>query len=205
MIKVLGIAGSPRQNGNTALLLQEALRGAEESGAVTEKIILCKRNINPCTACGGCSKTGKCVIGDAMDQLYKKTLAAHGIIISAPIYFNSVNAQTKAFIDRFQCIWERKYSLHEDLTDPNIRPARRGLFLSVAGLDDPRSFDGAIKVMDMFFNLIDIKYYGRLFFFKMNGKGAVQKHPTALNDAYMAGKQLVDEISRYDVESMAIK
>ncbi len=53
-----------------------------------------------------------------MDQLYKKVLAANGLVIAAPIYFNSVNAQTKAFIDRFQCIWERKNVLGLDSHRP---------------------------------------------------------------------------------------
>ena len=197
MVKILGIAGSPRQNGNTSLLLQEALKGAEQAGASVEKVLLCKRNIYPCTGCEDCRKTGQCSLDDNMDQLYRKVLAANGIIVAAPVYFNSVNAQTKAFIDRFQCIWERKQGLGQDVTDPVTRPARRGLFLSAARGDDPRVFDGAIKVMDRFFQTVDVNYYERLLFFRMGERGAVQKHPTALSDAFKLGEHLVEEISRH--------
>lgn len=197
MIKILGLAGSPRQSGNTALLLQEALNGAEEAGAAVEKVFLCKRNIFPCTGCEDCLKTGECSLDDSMDQLYKKVLQANGLIVAAPIYFNSVNAQTKAFIDRFQCIWERKNALGQDVTDPETRDSRRGLFLSAAGLDNPRAFEGAIKVLDIFFATVDINYYERLLFFKMSDKGAVQRHPSALSDAFRAGGHLVEEISRH--------
>jgi multimeric flavodoxin WrbA len=203
MIKILGIAGSPRQGGNTTLLLQEALRGAAEAGAVTEKVMLCKRIIHFCTGCLNCSKTGRCVIEDGMEPLYKKALTAHGVIISAPIYFNSLNAQTKVFVDRFQCIWERKYRLQEEITDPSLRAARRGLFLSVAGLDDPRAFDGAVKIIDMFFRVIDIPYHERLSFFRMYAKGAVNDHPTALSSAHQAGKKMAEEIARHLQEEQA--
>ena len=144
MIKILGIAGSPRQNGNTSLLLEEALKGAKEAGASINKIVVCNREINPCLGCGHCAKAGQCQQEDGMDKIYNLALSSHGIILAAPIYFNSLNAQTKALVDRFYCIWARKDLLGEDVTDPETRHARRGLFLSTAGTDNHRVFDGEI-------------------------------------------------------------
>lgn len=196
MVRILGIAGSPRLNGNTALLLEEALKGAKEAGATTNKIILCNRDIYPCFACESCRKTGECDIDDGMDKLYNLSLSSHGIILAAPIYFNSLNAQTKAFIDRFQCIWARKEILKQEVTDPKTRDARRGLFLSTAAADDHRVFDGALRVMDLFFDVLDIKYYERLLFFRIDHKGAIKNHPTALRNARSSGEHLVIEIAR---------
>ncbi len=196
MVRILGIAGSPRQNGNTSLLLEEALRGAKAAGATVNKIVVCNRDINPCLGCGGCRRTGACRQEDAMEKIYALTLSSHGIILAAPVYFNSLNAQTKALIDRHQCVWARKEILKEEVTDPKTRHARRGLFLSTAGADDPHVFDGALKVVDSFFRLLDIEYYHRLLFFRMEEKGAVRDHPTALRNAYSAGEQLVREIGR---------
>ena len=196
MIKILGIAGSPRLRGNTAILLDEALKGAKDAGAKTTKIVICNRDIYPCQGCGDCYKTGECTVDDSMDTLYRQTISANGIILAAPVYFNSLNAQTKAYIDRFQSIWARKVLLEEEITDPDTRHAKRGLFLSTAGADDPRAFDGALKVMDTFFDLLDIKYYERLLFFRVEKQGAIRKHPTAMRDAYAAGEHLCVEISR---------
>jgi multimeric flavodoxin WrbA len=196
MIRILGIAGSPRLNGNTSLLLDEALKGAKEAGATTNKIIVCNREIDPCLGCGDCAKTGECWQEDGMDRIYNLTLNSQGIILAAPIYFNSLNAQTKALIDRHQCIWARKTLLDEDVTDPETRHARRGLFLSTAGADDHRAFDGALRVMDIFLDVLDIKYYERLLFFRIEKKGAIKSHPTALRDAHAAGEHLVIEIAR---------
>lgn len=196
MVRILGIAGSPRQNGNTSLLLHEALKGARDAGATINKIIVCNRDIYPCQGCGDCRRDGICLLDDDMDRIYNLTLSSQGIILAAPIYFNSLNAQVKALIDRHQCIWARKNLLGEEVTDAATRHARRGLFLSAASADDPRSFDGALRVVDIFFDVLDIKYYERLLFFRMEEKGAVKKHPTALRDAYAAGEHLVTEISR---------
>ncbi|MDI6874760.1 flavodoxin family protein [Candidatus Solincola sp.] len=196
MVRILGIAGSPRQNGNTSLLLEEALKGARAAGATVNKIVVCNRDINPCLGCGWCRRNGVCQQEDAMEKIYGLTLSSHGIILASPVYFNSLNAQTKALIDRHQCVWARKEILKEEVTDPASRHARRGLFLSTAGADDPHAFDGALKVVESFFRLLDIEYYHRLLFFRMEEKGAVKNHPTALRDAYSAGEQLVAEINR---------
>lgn len=196
MVRILGVAGSPRQNGNTSLLLDEALKGARAAGATVNKVVLCNRDINPCLGCGWCRRSGACQQEDGMEKIYGLTLSSHGMILAAPVYFNSLNAQTKAFIDRHQCVWARKVILGEEITDPLTRHARRGLFLSTAGADDPHAFDGALKVVDSFFRLLDIEYYHRLLFFRMEEKGAVRDHPTALRDAYSAGEQLVAEINR---------
>jgi multimeric flavodoxin WrbA len=171
--------------------------GGPRPGAATiNKNIVSNRDIYPCLGCGYCRRDGICLLDDAMEKIYNLTLSSHGIILAAPIYFNSLNAQVKALIDRHQCIWARKTILGEEVTDPATRHARRGLFLSVAGADDPRAFDGALRVVDLFFDVLDIKYYERLLFFRMEEKGAVKEHPTALRDAYAAGEHLVAEISR---------
>jgi multimeric flavodoxin WrbA len=131
-----------------------------------------------------------------MDKIYNLTTSNLGIILAAPIYFNSLNAQTKAFIDRHQCVWARKAVFGEEVTDPETRHSRRGLFLAAAGADDHRVFDGALRVVDIFLDVLDIKYYERLLFFRMDKKGAIKSHPTALQDARAAGEHMVIEMAR---------
>ena len=108
MVKVLGIAGSPRREGNTELLLREFLRGAGTSGLETELIILSEVDISPCTSCDLCQEDGKCVIADDMQLMYQKLLEARYIVFASPIYFSGVSAQLKSFIDRCQALWSRK-------------------------------------------------------------------------------------------------
>ncbi|HHU30493.1 MAG TPA: flavodoxin family protein [Firmicutes bacterium] len=106
---VLGISGSPRRNGNTEILLDEALKSAGEAGADTEKVILQKMKFSPCIACGSCDNTGICVLKDDMQELYEKIIAADALIVSTPIYFYNVSACLKAAIDRAQALWARRY------------------------------------------------------------------------------------------------
>jgi multimeric flavodoxin WrbA len=62
--QVLGVVGSPRRGGNTEILVDEALAGAEEAGALVEKVLLGELDIAPCRACNACQKTGQCVQRD---------------------------------------------------------------------------------------------------------------------------------------------
>ena len=99
-MNVLGLVCSPREGGNTEILVREALAGAEQKGAETELYLVADKNIGPCIACEACAAKGVCATDDDMQVLYKKLLAADGIILGTPVYFINVSAQAKAVIDR---------------------------------------------------------------------------------------------------------
>ena len=97
---IVGVSGSPRVNGNTDLILNEALKAAEANGAQVKLIRLCDYNLKPCEACMSCFSTGKCVIKDDWQELFQELTKADGIILGSPSYFQGVTAQMKIFIDR---------------------------------------------------------------------------------------------------------
>ena len=99
-MKILGLSCSPRKQGNTEILLGEALNGAQQEGAGVELYSVSGKDIKPCDGCGVCNKTGECHIKDDMHVLYDKLLEADGIIFGSPIYFYSITAQAKAILDR---------------------------------------------------------------------------------------------------------
>ena len=189
-VQVLGIAGSPRKNGNTELLIREFMRGAEAGGHETELIILSELKISPCTSCGSCQKTGKCIMIDDMQPMHKKLLEADCIVFASPIYFGGVSAQLKAFIDRCQALWSRKYILKQALISPD-REKRLGYFISTAGTKDyNKVFEGAIYTVKAIFSTLDIKYTGELLFKDMENKGDILNHPDAMQMVFEAGSTL---------------
>ncbi len=114
-MKVLGIMGSPRVGGNSDILLDDALAGAEKAGAQVEKIILDKKKISGCRDCKKCNETGLCVIKDDMPEIHKKIVEADAIIHSVPVYFWSMTSQMKAYLDRWCALfdaewkWQKQY------------------------------------------------------------------------------------------------
>ena len=99
-MNILALSCSPRPEGNTETLLHEALRGAEQEGAIGELYSVSGKTIAPCDACGACGKTSICRIKDDMQVVYEKMLAADGIIFGTPIYMHSMTSQAKTIIDR---------------------------------------------------------------------------------------------------------
>lgn len=108
-MKVIGVVCSPRAEGNTEVLVKEALAGAEDMGSDAELIPLAGKTIAPCDACRSCIKTGECHIKDDMRGIYKKLQEADGIVLGSPVYFANVSAQAKILVDRtYALLWTRK-------------------------------------------------------------------------------------------------
>src|SRR4030043_389860 len=195
-MKVLGIFGSPRRGGNTELLLEEALRGAEREGATLERLYLSDFTITPCKECHGCDHTGNCVILDDMQKIYPKLLGADVIILASPIFFYGVTAWEKALIDRSQALWARKYLLK----DPSLGKEgkkRKGFFISVGATKGPRVFEGAILTVKYFFDVLNAEYLGELVFRGVDAKEDILKHPDALQQALEVGRKLVSDLKKW--------
>lgn len=105
--KVLILSGSPRKSGNSDLLCDEFLKGADEAGHEVEKIFLRDKQIAYCNACYYCQKSGgECAIKDDMAEILEKISEADVIVLASPVYFYSIDAQMKAVIDRCVAKWE---------------------------------------------------------------------------------------------------
>ncbi|MEA4846866.1 MAG: flavodoxin family protein [Clostridiaceae bacterium] len=113
-MKVLALLGSPRKNGNTALLLDEYLKGIRDADNAADitKVFLQEKKIQCCTACGACrdATLGQCIIKDDMQALYPLFLQADVLVYATPVYWWSVSAQLKAFMDRCYAINSTKES-----------------------------------------------------------------------------------------------
>ena len=98
--KVLIISASPRKGGNSDTLCDQFLLGAQEAGHNVEKVFLRDKKINYCMGCGVCNNTHVCVQKDDMKDLLDKMVNADVIVLSTPVYFYTMDAQLKTFIDR---------------------------------------------------------------------------------------------------------
>lgn len=99
-MKVVGIVGSPRQDGNTEILTAHALRAIAEETLSTELIRLAGLELRPCNACMLCRREERCSIEDDMFPIYLKMKEADGIILASPVYCGSATALIKALIER---------------------------------------------------------------------------------------------------------
>jgi len=100
-VKVLGVVGSPRKNGNTAKLVKKALEGcASVSGVETEFYEMAGKKFRHCIGCYECVEAGACVFKDDFQDFVNRYMQADGIIWGSPVYHMAVPASMKAVLDR---------------------------------------------------------------------------------------------------------
>ncbi|MHA1911659.1 MAG: flavodoxin family protein [Candidatus Kariarchaeaceae archaeon] len=140
-VKVIAFVGSPRRGGNTEILVDEILAGAEASGALVEKIILNELEINPCQACDECKNSDSCIIDDDMELLKVKMEESQVWILATPIYWWGPSAQLKAFIDRWYGIYRggmfkgKNIILAMPMGDKNDKTARHAVGMMIDSIN----------------------------------------------------------------------
>jgi len=160
-MNILGILGSSRRRGNTEYLIDIALKEAKGHGAKVSLISLRDLTIAPCNGCGKCQKSGRCVVKDDMQEIYRKMLDADGILWATPVYFWSMTGQTKIVMDRTYA-----------LSVPKLQLANK-----VGGLITVASIRGCMSTANIFH--MYFRYNAMFFAETVNGyasaKGAIKE------------------------------
>lgn len=122
-MKVLLLNGSPRENGNTSIALNEMVQVFNKNEIETEVISVGKEQIKGCQACKACRKLGKCVIDDIVNEVAERLKESDGFVIGSPVYFASANGTLVSLLDRLF------YSINYDTkmkVGASVAVARRG-------------------------------------------------------------------------------
>ena len=188
-MNVLIILGSPRKQGNSEILARHVGEGIKKSGGSVDYVYLNSLNISPCQGCGGCEKTGICVIKDDMVELYTRVDVADALILVSPVYFYGVTAQCKAFIDRFQARWSRKYL---QKIAYRAGEGRRGYFLSTSATHGENMSKCCMHTARYFFDAIQLEfdYEDSLLVHGVDEKGVVLDREGCVQDAEAFGRKI---------------
>lgn len=168
---ILGLSCSPRESGNTTIMVNRALDGAREEGADTEFFSVSGKRLEPCDGCWTCLRKGTCHIEDDMDLLTEKMTAADGIIYSTPVYVYGMTGQAKIILDR---------TSHLNLSN------KVGGVIVVAG-----SLGSIDPIKDLYFNMIIKKMLpANLVAIYGNAEGDVEKMAQGMKAAYDLGREM---------------
>ena len=130
-VKVVGIVGSTRREGNTEILTKKALEVIEKEGIETELISLAGKRIAPCNGCRSCVDTGECPIKDDFDSIFAKMEKADGIILATPVYYGAATPQIVSLISRF---YSKDKPLRRKVGGPIVIARRAGHNFTLAQL-----------------------------------------------------------------------
>ena len=189
MVKIIAIYGSPRRDGNSATLLKRAVEGARQQGAEVEEIFLRDYKISPCLEIYACTKAGECAIRDDFPEILSKIEASAGIMLASPIFFYTVSAHTKIFMDRCQSLWVRKYWI-ENQVHGKAPEIRKGLFISVGATGGKKLFDGALLTVKYFFDVLSTGLWKTVLCRGVDRKGEIDRREDYLQESFEAGRDL---------------
>ena len=138
---IILISASPRKGGNSDLLCDAFMQGAQSAGHTAAKIRLAERNINDCTGCCTCiGKSGQCVQKDDRNDIFKQVIDADVLVLATPVYFHGMNAQMKTFIDRICPVYSRVQN--------------KEVYYIVAAAGGQMPVDRAVKSLQVFTNCL---------------------------------------------------
>ena len=183
--KVMIMMGSPRKNGNIAALVEQVAEGSRSVGGEVDTIYLHGMKINPCDACDICQGDIErdCIVDDDMTELYPRLREANVLVIASPVYWFTVSAQTKLFMDRCYALGSpRGYALGGK---------RIGVLLTYGDSDPFNS--GAVNALRTFqdtYNYVGAEIVGMVYG-SASGPGEIRSNSDVMRNALELGKRIV--------------
>jgi len=183
--QVLVILGSPRRKGNSSTLAARIGHGAEAAGAEVETLFLQGLKISPCRGCDTCQKDDSkgCAIRDDMQEIYPKLIKADAWVIASPVYWFTMSAQTKIFMDR--CYALPAYAKN------SFAGKRIAIAMSYGDVDPVKS--GCVNALRTFqdaYHYTGSKIVGMVYGSAMKA-GEIQNNEALMREAEELGKRLV--------------
>ena len=152
MAKVLLINGSPRENGNIALALNEMKQVFDEANVEYDYYQLGKKDIRGCISCNKCSETGKCVFDDLVNEVAPKLEEADGLVVGSPVYYGSPNGNIISFMDRL--FYSTHFSKHMKVGAAVVSCRRGGNTASFDVLNKYFTISGMPVVSSTYWNQV---------------------------------------------------
>lgn len=182
---VLVLLGSPRRRGNSAILAERIAKGAKSAGARVETLFIHGMKIAPCKSCYACQKPNSkgCSIKDDMHTVYKKLIAADAWVIAGPVYWFTLSAQTKLWMDRCFALIPRAREAFEG--------KRIAIAMSYGDIDPFKS--GCVNALRTFqdvFGYVQAHISGIVYGSAMDA-GEIKKNEELLKEAEELGRHIV--------------
>jgi multimeric flavodoxin WrbA len=175
--KIVVLLASARKDGNSDILCGEFIKGAEEAGHEVKKIYLTDMNINYCLGCGVCRGKGGCVYKDDMSGILEKIFICNVLVLATPVYFYSMNAQMKTFIDR-------TFARYSEMKNKEI------YIIVTGGADEEHYLDTAVEGLRGFIGCLPgVKEKGVIYGINAGEAGTIKNTP-AIQEAYKMGKTI---------------
>lgn len=176
---VLVISTTLRKGGNSDILAESFIKGAEEAKNNVEKISLIGKKLDYCKGCLSCQKTERCIINDDANEIIEKIKNSDVVVFSTPIYFYEMAGQMKTLLDRTNPLYPSEYKFKDIY------------LLATAADTDERAIDRAIVGLEGWIECFEnTKLKGVVRGVGADIAGSIKKYEEKLREAYEFGKNV---------------
>jgi multimeric flavodoxin WrbA len=182
-MKVIGIVGSPRKNGNTETLVQEVLNAAAENGNQVEKYNLNQMDFKGCQACMYCKSHDRCRLDDDMSRLMESMRTADAVVFGSPVYYYQFCSQFRQFVDRLYVFFNADFTT-------KLPKGKKAVVITSQGNPDAKTFDSVFVDFDRLLTTYGFKKVGAVHMVAGNSPAAVKERKDLMEEARSLGKAL---------------
>ncbi len=202
MLSILTLTGSPVKGSSTDIILEHIAEGIvhASTGPVDNQIIRLNNYVYmPCQSCGKSPEPDYCFFQDEIYPVYGQFLDCDFVLFGSPIYFDTISAQSKLFIDRCNCLKPADFS--DDAPHPFkkiITKKRLGAMVLVGG--ERQEFEYARKVIAGFYKWTEVENCGLIKYISRSWEaGTAAADSDKLNEAFTLGQEMASRLHAEDM------
>lgn len=194
--KVLGVAGSPRKNGNSDALLRRVLEGVRRENIECTSIQLREIQFQGCIGCERCRKDKICTgLKDGMSLVYSQVIASRGLVLVSPPHNYNVTSWMKAFIDRLYCFYHFQDTRPRSWSSQLAGQDRKAVLVAVCEQARRRDMGFTLEAMRIPIEALGYQVIGEQAIFGIFDRGKVKEDTESMEKAFMLGTDLARSLS----------
>lgn len=193
--KVLGVGGSPRENGNSDVLLRRILKGVGSAGMAAQAVYLRKYQYQGCIGCEQCRKDCICTgLHDGMTLLYPDVSGSRGLVLVSPTHNYNITAWMKAFIDRLYCFYTFDDHRPRGYSSRLAGQGRKAVLAAVCEQVDKADMGFTLEAMGAPLEALGYEIVGKLPVYGIFDRGKVREKEEILTEAERLGAGLATSL-----------
>lgn len=194
--EILGVGGSPRKNGNSDILLNQALEGASQERLECSLVQLRDIQFQGCIGCEQCRKAKICTgLNDGMSLIYNEIISSKGLILVSPTHHYNITSWMKAFIDRLYCFYNFQNTVPRAWSSQLADQDRKAVIIAICEQNNKEDMGFTLEAMRAPVEALGYQVIGEQAVFRIFKKGNVKKDDEALEKAFALGKDLAKALS----------
>ena len=189
--KVLGVAGSPRKNGNSDVLVEQVLKGVKHENIQNGLIQLRDIQFQGCIGCEKCRRDRICTgLHDGMTLIYSQIITSKGLVLVSPTHNYNITSWMKAFIDRLYCFYNFKNTRPRAWSSRLADQDRKAVLVAVCEQETKRDMGFTLEAMRIPLKALGYQVIGEQAVFRIFDKGKVNEDAESMEEAFLLGKKL---------------